>query len=197
MRFTGLLLGATAIMATLTSSYAEDIAPEKVTAATIPADVKRVYLIDLTIFHVADGKAWVLKADDLSMLGMVELGFLGTLYAPPKSDKVYTSSTFFERLTRGKRTDVVQVFDAATLKVVDEIVIPTKRAMPINYRPLLQGSSDGKFLFVQNATPATSITVVDLAKNCRRRAAMAHIPRSRTQRTSRRCAATERLEHTR
>lgn len=164
MRLTGLLLGATAMMATLTSSYAEDIAPEKVTSATIPADVKRLYLIDLTIFHVADGKAWVLKADDLSMLGTVELGFLGTLYAPPKSDKVYASSTFYERLTRGKRTDVVQIFDAATLTVVDEIVIPTKRAMPINYRPLLQGSSDGKFLFVQNATPATSISVVNLAK---------------------------------
>lgn len=168
MRLNGLLLGAsTAIMtafATMTGSYAEDIAPEKVTSATIPADVKRLYLIDLTIFHVADGKAWVLKADDLSMLGTVELGFLGTLYAPPKSDKVYVSSTYYERLNRGKRTDVVQIYDSSTLKVVDEIVIPTKRAMPINYRPLLQGSSDGKLLFVQNATPATSITVLDLAK---------------------------------
>lgn len=167
MRLTGLLLGATAMMATMatvTSSYAEDLAPEKVTEAKIPADVKRVYLIDLAINHIADGKAWVLKADDLSMLGTVEMGFLGTLYAAPKGDKLYVASTYFERLTRGKRTDVVSIFDPSTLKVVDEIIIPTKRAMPIEYRPLLQGSSDGKFLFVQNATPATSITVVDLAK---------------------------------
>jgi methylamine dehydrogenase heavy chain len=164
MRLTGLLLGATAMMATLTSSYAEDIAPEKVTSATIPADAKRLYLIDLTINHIADGKAWVIDADKLSMLGTIELGFLGTFYEPPKSDKLYVASTFYERLTRGKRTDVISIFDRSTLKVVDEIVIPTKRAMPIEYRPLLQGSSDGKFLFVQNATPATSITVTNLAK---------------------------------
>ena len=83
MRFTGLLLGATAIMATLTSSYAEDIAPEKVVPSTIPADAKRVYLVDISITHIPDGKAWVLNADNLNMMGTIEMGFLGTLYAPP------------------------------------------------------------------------------------------------------------------
>lgn len=164
MRFTGLLLGATAIMATLTSSYAEDIAPEKVVPSTIPADAKRVYLVDISFTHIPDGKAWVLNADNLNMMGTIEMGFLGTLYAPPKSDKVYVGSTYFERVTRGKRTDSVAIFDKSTLKVVDEIILPTKRAMPIQYRPLMTGSSDGKLLFVQNATPATSISVVDLAK---------------------------------
>lgn len=165
MRLTALLLGATAMMATLTPSYAEDIKPEKPTEATIPADTKRVYLIDLAINHIVDGRAYVLDAGDLHMLGVVELGFLGTMYTTPKApDKIYVASTYYERLTRGKRTDAVTVLDASTLKPLDEIIIPTKRAMPIEYRPLMQGSADGKYLFIQNATPATSITVTNIAK---------------------------------
>ena len=89
MRFSGLLLGATALLATMSPAFAEDLAPEKVTTATIPADMQRVYLIDLTIFHVADGKVWILDGDKLELKGMLELGFLGLFYAPPKSDKLY------------------------------------------------------------------------------------------------------------
>lgn len=164
MRFSGLLLGATALLATMTPTYAQDLAPEKVTVATLPADMQRVYLIDLTIFHVADGKVWILDGNSLEMKGTLELGFLGLFYQPPKSDKIYIASTFYDRLTRGNRADVVTVYDANTLQVVDEFPIPMKRVMPIQYRPLMQGSTDGKLLFIQNATPATSITVTNIAK---------------------------------
>ncbi|WYX19286.1 amine dehydrogenase large subunit [Achromobacter xylosoxidans] len=43
-----------------------------------------------------------------------------------------------------------------------EVPIPEKRAQALNYRNYLQQSSDGGLLFVQNATPASSVTVVDL-----------------------------------
>ena len=49
--------------------------------------------------------------------------------------------------TRGKRTDVIQVFDDQTLKVIDEIPISTQRAQALSYRSLLQRSSDGNLLF--------------------------------------------------
>jgi len=163
MRFSGFLLGATAFLATLSPAFAEDLAPEKVTSAKIPADLKRVYLVDLTINHIVDGRVYVLAADNLEVKGMIELGFLGLFYAPPKSDKLYVATTYYDRLTRGKRTDAITVYDANTLKAVDEILIPNKRAQPIEYRPLMSGSSDGKYIFVQNATPATSITVANIA----------------------------------
>lgn len=164
MRFSALVLGATAALATLGPSFAEDIKPEKVTAGTIPEDLKRVYLVDLAINHIIDGRAYVLDADKLDVKGIIELGFLGLLYAPPKSNKVYVASTYYDRLTRGKRADVITIFDAGTLKPLDEIPIPNKKVQPIQYRPLFTGSADGKFLYVQNATPATSITIVDIAK---------------------------------
>ena len=49
-----------------------------------------------------------------------------------------------------------------TLALKSEIPIATTRAQALNYRPLLQGSSDNRWIFAQNATPATSISVVDL-----------------------------------
>lgn len=164
MRFSGLLLGASALLATMSPSFAQDLKPEKVETAKIPADMQRVYLVDLTINHVADGKVWILDGDKMEVKGMLELGFLGLFYAPPKSDKLYIATTFYDRLTRGNRHDVMTVFDANTLQLLDEYPIPMKRVMPIQYRPLMTGSSDGKFIFIQNATPATSITVTNLAK---------------------------------
>jgi methylamine dehydrogenase heavy chain len=164
MRFSGLLLGASALLATMTPTFAQDLQPEKVETAKIPADMQRVYLVDLTINHVADGKVWILDGDKMEVKGMLELGFLGLFYAPPKSNKIYIATTFYDRLTRGNRHDVMTVFDANTLQLLDEYPIPMKRVMPIQYRPLMTGSSDGKFIFIQNATPATSITVTNLAK---------------------------------
>ena len=55
------------------------------------------------------------------------------------------------------------MFDDQTLKVVDEIPVSTRRAQALPYRSLFQRSSDGNLLLIQNATPATSVSVVDLA----------------------------------
>ena len=104
----------------------------------------------------------MLDGANLAFKGMLESGFAGMMVAAPRRNKVYVATTFYERLTRGKRTDVIQVFDDRTLKVVDEIPIPSVRAQALTYRNLFQPSSNGELLFVQNATPATSFTVVDL-----------------------------------
>lgn len=44
------------------------------------------------------------------------------------------------------------------------MLLPPKRAQTLNYRGLVAPSGSGRFLMVQNATPATSITVVDLTE---------------------------------
>ena len=75
---------------------------------------------------------------------------------------IYVMTTYYERLNRGKRTDVIEAWDAETLTPKYEVPIPQKRAQALNYRNYLRQSTDGELLFVQNATPATSVTVVDL-----------------------------------
>jgi methylamine dehydrogenase heavy chain len=69
---------------------------------------------------------------------------------------------YLSRGQRGERTDILEVWDADSLSFKHEIEIAPKRAMALNYRGLLQLSADGRWAFVQNATPAVSVTVVDL-----------------------------------
>jgi len=145
------------------AARAEDLKPEEITVERVPADMKRVYVMDPVLPHMVDGRVYVLDAKSLALKGMMGSGFAGMMAAAPAKKRVYVAATFFERLTRGPRTDVIQVYDDETLKVVDEIPVPTLRAQALPYRNLFQLNSDGSLIFVQNATPATSVTVVDVA----------------------------------
>ncbi len=145
------------------ASRAQDLKPEDITVERVPANMKRVYVLDPVLPHMVDGRVYVLDAKTLALKGMMESGFAGMMAAAPDKKRVYVASSFYERLTRGPRTDVIQVFDDETLKVVDEIPVPTLRAQALPYRNLFRLNSDGSAIFVQNATPATSITVVDIA----------------------------------
>lgn len=142
---------------------AEDLKPEQITVERVPAAMRRVYVMDPVLPHMVDGRVYVLDAKDLSLKGMMGSGFAGMMAAAPEKKKVYVAATFFERLTRGARTDVIQVFDDQTLEVVDEIPVPVLRAQALPYRNLFRLNSDGSLILVQNATPATSVTVVDIA----------------------------------
>ena len=145
------------------ASRAQDLKPEEITVERVPANMKRVYVLDPVLPHMVDGRVYVLDAKNLALKGMMETGFAGMMAAAPDKKRVYVAASFYERLTRGPRTDVIQVFDDETLKVVDEIPVPTLRAQALPYRNLFRLNSDGSLIFVQNATPATSISVVDIA----------------------------------
>jgi methylamine dehydrogenase heavy chain len=59
---------------------------------------------------------------------------------------------------------VLEVWDTQTLAFKHEVLLPPRRAQTLNYRGLVSVTGNGRFVLVQNATPATSITVVDLAE---------------------------------
>ncbi|WP_454915176.1 amine dehydrogenase large subunit [Xanthobacter sediminis] len=141
---------------------AEPFRPEKVTVDTVPDDVPLVFAADLAFDHLPDGRVHLFDARDFSYRGLISSGFLGLLYVPPKGDKLILATSYLDRYTRGTRSDFIEIYNPRTQALEAEISIPPRRAQAILYRPLLQGSADGKLLFVQNATPATSVTVVDL-----------------------------------
>jgi methylamine dehydrogenase heavy chain len=140
----------------------EPIAPETMTTEVIPAGTPKLFVADIAITHIVDGKLYIYNADDLSMLGTLGTGFTGQIYVPPAEDVVYVSTSYIEKISRGKRSDFLEVYDSSALTLHAEIPIASSRAQALNYRPLMQGSVDGRWMFIQNATPATSITVVDL-----------------------------------
>lgn len=121
----------------------------------------RVWLSDLLLRRSA-----LFDLDRGAMLGQVSSGAGFAISPHPSIDgrELYLASTFYSRATRGERTDVVTIFDGATLQPVHEIVIPAKRADPGSGCATSTLSDDGRFLAVANMTPATSLSIVDVQR---------------------------------
>jgi methylamine dehydrogenase heavy chain len=146
----------------VTANAQEPLQPEEMTVETIPQGTPKLFVADIAIDHIVDGRARIFDASSLKLLGIVGTGFAGQIYVPPKQDVFYVATSYIEKITRGKRTDWLEIYDSNTLKLKSEISIANTRAQALNYRPLLQGSLDNRWIFAQNATPATSISIVDL-----------------------------------
>jgi len=137
----------------------------KETVAKLPAPSKHwVWVNDFVFPHMADGMAYLVDGDSGKYLGTLSTGFGFARLVLPRDHKViYSPETYFSRGTRGTRTDVVTIYDGATLKVQGEIVVPPKRA---SNSPVIGDSNltdDERFLLIYNFTPAQSVTVVDTA----------------------------------
>lgn len=127
-----------------------------------PATAHRLYVMDAAFNHLVDSRVNIYDGDTGKFLGLVPTSFNGHMTVSSDGRDIYVMTTYYERLNRGKRTDVIEAWDAETLTPKYEVPIPQKRAQALNYRNYLRQSTDGELLFVQNATPATSVTVVDV-----------------------------------
>ena len=107
---------------------------------------------------------YVYSADDLKLKGSVSGGAQSHFTTSRDGKTIYLVSGFYSRLASGSGEHVLQIFDVATNRIQKEIVLPFKVTQYTDDRALLQLSADERFLYVQNATPATSVTVVDLSK---------------------------------
>lgn len=134
----------------------------------------RAYVSDIAISHIGDGKLHVIDTDNGNYLGVIGSGFAGQVTFSPDRSEILLATGYLSRGQRGERTDILEVWDANTLAFKYEIEIVSKRAMALNYRGLIRTSADGRWVFIQNATPASSVTVVDLAN--RRMAAEIQTP---------------------
>jgi methylamine dehydrogenase heavy chain len=108
-------------------------------------------------------RAALFDAGDGAFLGMLSsgLGVIAPLFSPDRRE-IYLPETYHSRGSRGERTDLVAVYDAATLAVTGEIPIPPKRADVVHAVAMATLLDDGRFLVVYNYTPAQSVTVVDV-----------------------------------
>lgn len=127
-----------------------------------PLDPYRLYVSDPAMGHLVDGRTHVIDGNGLRYLGMVGTGFAGLTAVSHDLKTVFVATTYHSRLQRGTRTDVVEAYTAGDLTFQYEIEIPPKHVQGLAMRALMATSADDRFLLVQNATPATSVTVVDL-----------------------------------
>jgi len=117
-----------------------------------------IWVSDLVLQRTA-----LFDTDTGNMLGMLSAG--AGIVAPvfsPDHREIYLAETYYSRGTRGERTDLVTVYDAASLSPTAEILLPAKRADHASGVASNAITDDGHFLAVFNLTPATSLSVVDL-----------------------------------
>lgn len=164
-----LVLAAAPPGATAQARAAKPVPPE-LPAETLTSDAtlagattERVYVADVMISNIADGRLRVFDVRAGRLLGLLNTGYAGNFVLSAKSDEVYVATTYLSRGGRGDRSDILEVWDAQTLAFKHEVLLPPKRAQTLNYRGMVSLTGDGRYALVQNATPATSVTVVDLA----------------------------------
>ncbi len=110
-------------------------------------------------------RAALMDVDEGRFLGMINGGY-GTVMPlfPSRRPEIYVPATYYSRRTRGERTDVLEVYDAPTLKFVTEIALPARRATNAVALAHATLSDDDRFAAVFNWTTGTSLSIVDVER---------------------------------
>lgn len=141
-------------------SAQEPIEPEELTVESQIKPGANVFVVAAN--WGGAGAITVLSADDLSYKGNFATGMTAQFFLSEDGKTGYAASGFPERITYGPVKAYLQKFDVATLATLEEVELPPQFAQTAAQQPALNVSADGKWAYVQNATPATSVTVIDL-----------------------------------
>ncbi len=123
-----------------------------------------VYVYDTALDHETDYRVHVFDGDRGTLLGQIDTGYYPGFGLSPDGKTSAVATTYFSRGWHGTHTDVLEFTDNATLAFTREIVLPTQHMQGPPTPFSVTYSSDQKFIYVANITPAASVTVVDLAK---------------------------------
>jgi len=145
-----------------TAVAAEPLPPETIGVAPAPvATPHRLYLTDLQIAHITDGLVHIVDGQSFKYLGMFSTGLFGITALTSDSSEMLVASTYYTKRNRGDRFDQLEAYDTKTFALKKEIQIPAKHAMALPYKGTIAPSVDDAWVFIQNATPLSSVTVVD------------------------------------
>ncbi len=142
----------------------EEIGRVETLPKTYPEDW--VMVDESSFWNMFGGKIMILDIAETShpkrIKGMLSKSMLGNFTQSAKRGEFYIIESFHERGSRGKKFDVLVIYDKTTLKVIKEIDWPTDRLQSLPERYSMAVSKDERFLYVSNFNPAASFSVVDL-----------------------------------
>ncbi len=159
---------AASALAALTGAAGAELPVEPTPAVkSLPAQYpdSYVFLVDPNFFGMESGKVVIADVGAATdhhkgAIGAAQFGYFAAAKTRPE---LYVVDTFYARGHRGERTDVLTIYDKATLNPTGEIILPgAKRGQILTEAGAFQLSADERFAYVYNFTPAASITVVDL-----------------------------------
>jgi methylamine dehydrogenase heavy chain len=80
----------------------------------------------------------------------------------PDGNELYAVDSYWEKHTRGRRSDYIVVRDARTLEVKNDIPLPQGRLLIVSKKYNFDVTPDGHYGLTYNLAPVTAVTVTDL-----------------------------------
>ena len=135
--------------------------PNVVTLST-PYPTTYAMVHDMAFGSLIDSSFSLVDTETRRFKGMLSAGQFATLNHSLGRGEFYVGETIHSRGTRGKRQDLVAIYDFAHLELRAEIELPPRRANTVINLANAALTADEKFLLVWNQNPGTSVTVIDL-----------------------------------
>ena len=136
---------------------------------TLPKRYPETWVIvdEASFFSMFGGKAIVLDVAETRhpkrIKGIMDKNLLGNITQSKDRGEFYIIESFHERGSRGKKFDILSIYDKSTLAIVKEINWPNaNRLQSLPERYAMSISEDEKYLYVSNFDPAASFSVVNL-----------------------------------
>ena len=140
--------------------------PIPAVASLPPPSEHRIYAHDAAFYSLTSGKVFVVDAGDdtRNVVGLIGAAQFPAFRESRARGELYVAESFFARGTRGAQTDVLTIYDRGSLARLAEVALPgAKRMQVVPQKAALQVTRNGAFALVFNFTPASSVSVVDLA----------------------------------
>ncbi|WP_448663155.1 amine dehydrogenase large subunit [Sphingomonas sp. CJ20] len=133
---------------------------EESDVAVLPA-LSPHWVVTMQSFGAAAAR--IVDGDTAKIVASIHIAQMSNVRFDPAGRFVYVAETIWTKGNRGTRQDMVTVYDARTLKLLTEIPLPGR--LLTGYRQAgFDVSTDGKWAYVYDLSPASAVVVVDLAK---------------------------------
>lgn len=127
-----------------------------------PTDQRRLFVLD-TMFPAAQAaKTYILDGSTGKLEGMFNQAYWPNFAVSPDGSELYAVDTYWEKHTRGKRSDYIVVRDARTLEVKADVPLPAGRLLVVSKKYNFDVTPDGHFGLTYNLAPVTAVSVTDL-----------------------------------
>jgi methylamine dehydrogenase heavy chain len=115
------------------------------------------------LFVLGDQRIHIINPADFKYQGQISTGGAAKFAFSADGNTIYIANSYYARGWTGAREDVLQIYDTESLAAKGELPVIKKVAMGgAGGKALSPLSVDSRWMFIQNATPATSVTVVDV-----------------------------------
>ena len=121
------------------------LAESHVTARLSPTHARRLYVLD-TAFPAAEAaKTYVIDGSTGAIEGMFNQAYWPNFAVSPDGRELYAVDTYWDKHTRGKRSDYIVVRDAQTLEVKEDVPLPQGRLLIVSKKYNFDVTPDGRY----------------------------------------------------